>query len=135
MLGTDEAIAVAAIVVAIVGAFAIPRPPSTVASLTITNPSAYDVMVEVGNPRSGQWMSLGVIDSGATAVFTRVLDEGDEWGLRYRAQGVDGGEHDVARTDLDKARWHISVPDATIAVWHDRHVVATPCGQAKCPHP
>jgi hypothetical protein len=90
------------------------REPARVSSLTLSNPSNYDVTVDVSSKDHQSWLPLAVVDIGATRQYSDVLDQGDTWVFRFRAQGVDGGQAAVSRHDLAGAGWKYTVPNDVI---------------------
>jgi hypothetical protein len=85
--------------------------PDHVARLTIANPSEYALDVEVTSGGRHGWLALSGIPVGATRDFHDVLDQGDTWVFAFRAQGRDGGELSMSRSDLEASGWKITVPD------------------------
>jgi hypothetical protein len=104
------AITLAVIAVMIFGVVTL-REPARVSSLTFTNTSNYDVVVDVSSSARRSWLPLAVVDAGTTREYRDVLDQGSTWVFRFRAQGVDGGEVAVSRHELAAAGWKLAIPN------------------------
>lgn len=90
------------------------RGPTFVDKLSIVNPSEYDIHVEAsGNERQG-WTSVTTADRDSTTDALDVIDQGALWVFRFSAQGRQGGELRITRTDLDQAGWSIQIPGSVI---------------------
>ena len=85
--------------------------PRHLASLRIDNPTDYAVSVESASAGGGGWVTVALIRPRTTAVAQDVVDEGDTWTLRFRAQGHDAGSVVVTRQQLASAGWSFTVPD------------------------
>src|SRR5262249_37757469 len=79
-------------------------------SLTITNPSVYEMGVEVAGSDSG-WLPIATVDRESTMTVDKVFDEGDSWHIRFAGQGREGGTIVLSRADLQNAGWHVTAPD------------------------
>ena len=108
------------------------REPSRVSSLTFSNPSNYDVTVDVTSKDHGGWLPLAVLDQGTNREYQDVLDQGDTWIFRFRAQGVDGGEAAVSRQDLAASGWKYAVPNDVIQRLQAAGAPANACLSASC---
>ena len=84
--------------------------PGRVATLTVTNPSPYQVNLEISGAGEEQWLDLGAVGREKTRTIEELPDLGDAWVFRFSSGGVDGGRLEVARTVLRQAGWKISVP-------------------------
>jgi hypothetical protein len=84
-------------------------PPRT-DHLTLENRSQYAMDVEVTGAGRDGWLRLGTAERGTTTVLSGVLDQGDEWIFRFGAQGLDGGELRVAKAQLVRDDWHLTIP-------------------------
>jgi hypothetical protein len=78
--------------------------------LTLENRSTYAMDVEVTGTRRDGWLRLGTAERGTSTVFSGVVDQGAEWIFRFAAQGLDGGEARVARAQLVRAGWRLTIP-------------------------
>jgi hypothetical protein len=84
--------------------------PSFVDRVTMVNPTAYTVDVEVTGADRHGWLQLGEADKRATTVFEVVLDQGSTWVVRL-ANG-EGGELRFTRDELVRAGWRVDIPAA-----------------------
>lgn len=113
-------VVVAALVpLALFGATGFLDPPATVARLTITNPTDYDLSVAVGtddgtpgNDADTDVVRLLTVLHGRTASTDHVPDQGDTWRIELRSQGVEADPIVLTRDQLEAADWQVSVPDA-----------------------
>lgn len=96
----------AAVAVLVVGLLA--REPERVESISITNPTAYQLTVDVVRPGSDSELRLGTVPRDQTVSFRQVIDHGDQWVVRLSYAGQEGGEVQVDRASLE-AGW--TVPD------------------------
>jgi hypothetical protein len=96
----------AAVAVLVVGLLA--REPERVESISITNPTAYQLTVDVVRPGSDSELRLGTVPRDQTVSFRQVIDHGEQWLVRLSYAGQDGGEVEVDRASLE-AGW--TVPD------------------------
>jgi hypothetical protein len=79
-----------------------------VSRLTVVNPTAYDIDVEItGGDRNG-WHSIGTAKSRASTAFEEIPDQGQTWVVRL-ADG-EAGELRISRTLLERAGWRIEIP-------------------------
>lgn len=123
LLGSDWAAVVLAGALALAVGPPLLRGPSSVEQVSIVNRSEYTVTVDVRGDGGG-WMSLNTIGEESTKTTADVLDQGDVWTFRFRAQGHHAGEVAVTRADLADAGWSLAVPDHVVA--HLRRVGAPP---------
>jgi hypothetical protein len=103
------AVCFAAIVVAI-----LPRvfvDPARVDRVTFVNHTVYAAEVEVTDAQRSGWLRLGTAERGATTSMTRVVDQGDEWIFRFGAQGLDGGELRMTKSDLIRSQWEVVIAE------------------------
>jgi hypothetical protein len=84
---------------------------SYVETLTIENPTDYDLLVNVrGNETSGV-LGLGVVHKRATEEREQVIDVGPVWVYEFRYQGLDAGQVRVSRRDLANQDWRFVIPE------------------------
>jgi hypothetical protein len=88
--------------------------PPVVDRITIENPTDYDITVDVSNREGRYWMSAGTLRRRSTEDLEQIIDQGEAWILRFRAQGEEGGQLRLTRDELRAARWRIRVPDSVI---------------------
>lgn len=110
------ALALVAVMVALAPAF---RSESPVARVTIDNPSAYSVNVEVSGRGGGDWLDLGAIAREGAKTVEQVTDQGSRWTFRFSYGGVDAGQVTVARADLAATGWRLTVPETVGQRLHD----------------
>jgi hypothetical protein len=85
-------------------------PPPAVESITIANPTAYDLDVDVtGGERDG-WLPLAVVEAGSEDVAQEVIDQGKVWIFRFRHFGDPVGELSLTRAELERSGWRVEVP-------------------------
>jgi hypothetical protein len=82
--------------------------------VTIINPTPHELQVEVSTSGGGTGVDLGAVAREETKTFEDVLDQGDEWIVRFRSAHLAGGEVRVAKADLARGDWKVTVPSA---VW------------------
>jgi hypothetical protein len=102
------------------------RGPGVVAEISIVNPSEFDVQVDVSRPGGEGWTSVATVDSGSSSVARDVIDQGEIWVFRFRAQGRDGGERPMSRPDLRRAGWSFEIPAEVIDRLRQSGAPATP---------
>jgi hypothetical protein len=105
-------IAVAAVlgIAAVLGTYAALRGPGLVDRVRVVNETPYLLDVEVtGATRSG-WLDLGPISPGETHDFDSVVDQGDRWVFHVTTGSHDGDEFSMTRAELERARWHVTIP-------------------------
>ncbi len=87
------------------------RPPSFVDRVTVVNPHPWSVEVAVtGEERDGV-VGMASVGRERTKTVEDVLDQGRTWIFRFSYGGVDGGELVVSRSELERARWTVAVPE------------------------
>ena len=90
------------------------EPPSVVSGITVDNSTRYDLSIAVRSGESDSSMAVGSARRSATTTFREVIDQGDAWTFQFSAQGEVGGEVRIAKADLEKAGWKLTVP-ATVS--------------------
>ena len=105
------ALAALAVVAVALGACSdVLRQRSSIDQISFENPTVYDLSIEVtGRARDG-WISVGTAHAGETDTVEDVVDQGDLWIFRFRAQGREAGELRLTRAQLERVRWKVSVP-------------------------
>ena len=99
---------VAAVLALVVPALSV---PDRVEQLTIDNPHPWTASVDlVGRDGEETRLGLGAVDRGTDQTFRDVLDQGDEWTLRFTHAGQQV-DVTVSRADLETAGWKVAVPD------------------------
>lgn len=95
----------------IVGVSAAVEGPSYVDRLTIHNPTAYAVEVQVADDNHDAWLDLGPVSPGERHTFSTVVDHGDRWVVRVSSAGVGGGQFGRSRAGLERRGWLVTIPD------------------------
>lgn len=102
------------------------RGPAFVERVSFVNRGPYDIHVEVsGGERSG-WMIVTTADKESTSFGFEIIDQGDIWVFRFRAQGREGGELRTSRAELQQAGWTVEIPEAVTARLRDAGAPPTP---------
>jgi hypothetical protein len=101
---------VAAAVASLVATSLIWQSPSRVSSITVRNPTEYELFVSAGRPGSGTTMPLVIVRPGDTREVRDVVDMGDQWVLQFRSQGRDAGDLVLHRAELEAGGWFVTVP-------------------------
>jgi hypothetical protein len=93
---------------------ALDRRPARIGALTIQNPTAYEVDIEVAGA-SGDWLPVGSARPHSELRLSDVIDQGDTWQVRYSARGRRAPVTQIARRDLQANGWKIDVPPNVVA--------------------
>jgi hypothetical protein len=84
--------------------------PHTVERISIDNPTAYDLDVDVtGGDRDG-WLPLAIIEAQSEDVAQDVVDQGEVWIFRFMHFGDPVGELRLTRAELAEDGWRVEVP-------------------------
>jgi hypothetical protein len=83
-------------------------------TLTVVNPTDYELTIAIAKPGEHSWLPLTVIDPGQERLLTGTIDQGPEWLFRFSAQARDGGEVAVTRDELGAADWRFEVPPEVV---------------------
>lgn len=107
----------AGVVVALVLAAAVPlmrllETPSFVDRISVENPTRYDIGIEVTDADRDGWMAIGTARRATDSTFQEIIDQGDVWIFRFRAQGEDGGELRVTRQELERDEWKLTIAES-----------------------
>ena len=84
--------------------------PPTVDRITFENPTVYDISVSISDADGSRWLPVTTIEHGGTKSVFDVIDQGEVWRLRFRAQGRAGGELVESRSHLVALEWTVDVP-------------------------
>lgn len=125
------AIVIAIAAVLIVGVVLL-QGPARVSRVTIDNPTDYEVSIQLAPSTDGAWLPLAVLGLHATREFHDVVDQGDTWVFRFRAQGQDAGDLTISRGDLAAAGWQITVPASVTTRLQQLGVPTSPCTSTDC---
>jgi hypothetical protein len=104
-----------ALVVVIVTVAVIPRVlanPATVSRVTVANPTPYPMEIDVTGAHRDGWMGLGTAERESTTVMQSVVDQGDTWTFHFRSQGLDAGELQLSKNELQRSGWRVAIPAA-----------------------
>lgn len=107
----------AGVVVALVLAAAVPlmrllETPSFVDRISVENPTRYDIGIDVTDADRDGWMAIGTARRATSSTFQEIIDQGDVWIFRFRAQAEDGGELRVTRQELERDGWKLTIPES-----------------------
>ena len=83
---------------------------STVPRITVENPTAYAIDIEVSPGTGTGWTSAGSVRQQSTADVLEVIDQGDVWLFRFDSKGETGGELRLTRAELAASGWRIVIP-------------------------
>lgn len=87
--------------------------PSRV-SITVVNPTQYELTIAVAKPGHPGWLPLVVIEPGQERLLDGTIDQGREWLFRFSGQGRDGGEIAMTRDELRNDDWRFVVPQEVV---------------------
>ncbi|MDQ6909933.1 MAG: hypothetical protein M3Z84_03970 [Actinomycetota bacterium] len=108
-----------AVLVVVLAMIPILRAPASVRRLTLVNPTAYQVNLETsGSPGDG-WFDLGTAPREREVVLEGVADQGEKWTFRFSSGGVFASEMVLSRTDLERGKWRVHIPDGIAVPLHD----------------
>jgi hypothetical protein len=85
-------------------------PPPTVETITIANPTAYDLDVEVTDRDRDGGLPVAIVEAGSEDVVHEVIDQGEVWIFRFRHFGDPVGELSLTRGELERNGWRVEVP-------------------------
>lgn len=85
------------------------RGPDFVDRVTIANPTAFDVDVDVAGSDGGL-LDLYYVEAGKTAVVRDVIDQGDTWTFHFSYGGTDAGAVLFDRAVLAQSDWRVEIP-------------------------
>lgn len=85
--------------------------PGVIERVTVDNPTPYQVEVAVAGSEGGSLLTLGPVSSGESHAFASVVDQGDRWVVHVTSARSDGGEFVLRRSDLERSKWVITIPN------------------------
>ena len=85
--------------------------PTYIESIAFENPNVYDLKIEVSDAGRTGWMAVTTARRDSTTVAQDVYDIGSAWVFRFTAQGQEGGELRVTRSELAGDGWHLRIPE------------------------
>jgi hypothetical protein len=84
---------------------------SVVDRLTVDNPTAYDVNVEIAASDRDGWLDLGTVGRESESVLEAVADPGGgTLVIRFSYAGVEAGDTLVTRPGPQDGGWRVTVP-------------------------
>ena len=87
------------------------RSPAFIDRVTVVNPQPWSVEVDVtGEERDGV-VGIASVGREQSQTVEEVLDQGRSWVFRFSYGGADGGELVIARAQLERAGWKVTVPE------------------------
>jgi hypothetical protein len=104
-------VAVVVGVALIAATYAAVRSPASIDRLRVVNETPYVVDVEVTGGAHDGWLELGPISPGESHGFGSVVDQGDRWIFHVTSGPHDGSEFSMTRSELERARWRVTIPD------------------------
>jgi hypothetical protein len=111
--------------VAVGVAFAFLRSPEMIDTISVANPTDYDIGVEVRGAEGG-WLPMSTAQRNTTTVVSDLIDQGPTWTIRFTAQGQEAGKLEIRREALEAAGWEIEVPASTEEVLRDAGAAPPP---------
>jgi hypothetical protein len=85
-------------------------PPPTVDRITISNPTGYDLEVQVSDANRDGWLPTGIVEAGSEQISEQVIDQGEVWIFRFLHWGESVGELELTRSELERNGWRLEVP-------------------------
>jgi len=84
---------------------------ASVRRITVQNPTPFHLEIDASGIGRAHAVTLGPIGREQEKTFDDVIDQGREWIFRFASGGIDGGEMRVARAQLERDNWRITVAD------------------------
>ncbi len=84
--------------------------PRAFRRLTVENPTAYLINVDVTGAERDGWLDVGSFRRERTRTVEELTDQGPHWVFRFSYGGVQGGELTVTRDQLVRDGWRVGVP-------------------------
>jgi hypothetical protein len=85
-------------------------PAPRVDRITISNPTAYDIDVEVTDRDRDGWLPVAIVEAGSEHISQDVIDQGEVWVFRFLHWGDPVGEFSPTRAELERNGWRVEVP-------------------------
>jgi hypothetical protein len=100
-----------AVIVAIAPAvmLALPKGPTHVGSITVDNPTPYELHLAVVDP-DGSTTPLGIVAPADQSTLAEVVDSGANWTIRASSQGASAPDFDVDGRHAGGAGWVLAIP-------------------------
>lgn len=83
---------------------------SFIERISFDNPTPYDLSVEVSDGSGDVRIAVGTARRNETTILEEVFDVGDAWVFRFGAQGQDGGQLRLTRSQLIRDKWQVDIP-------------------------
>ena len=84
--------------------------PRFVRRITVANPTAYGVEVDVASPKQDGWLVLGGFAPQSSRMLNQVIDQGRNWVFRFTYGGDNVGQIALSRTELQRTNWRVTIP-------------------------
>lgn len=78
--------------------------------LRIDNPTPFAINVDLAGGEGGGWFHLGTVAPEGGSLLEEVADPGATWAFRFTYAGVDAGELQLRRSELQGAGWQFAIP-------------------------
>lgn len=102
------AMGAAACVVLAVGVLMLSAEPARVDQLTVTNPSEYQIRVQLGDS------PLIDVEARTSRQYRNVFDQGEQWVFTFSSQSIEAGTIEIDRSTLANNNWTIVIPEYII---------------------
>jgi hypothetical protein len=79
--------------------------------ITIANPTAYDLDVDVTGPGQEGRLPIAIVEARSEDIAQDVIDQGDVWIFRFLHWGDSVGHLSLTRAELERNGWHVEVPE------------------------
>jgi hypothetical protein len=100
--------------------------PSRVNTITIDNPTSFDVRVQASDGSGSGWTVLGSARQQCASTIELPIDQGATWVFRMSAQGGQPQEVAVDRSALERTGWHFEIPPTVGDSWKTAGVPQPP---------
>jgi hypothetical protein len=116
-LQTNTAAIVVAALLALGASALIIHDPARVNTVTIDNPTSYDVRVEASDGNGSGWTALGTARQQCASTIELPIDQGGTWVFRMSAQGAPTEEVAVDRSALEGTGWRFEITPTVGDAW------------------
>jgi len=103
-------VAGATVLLLVLSIFPLLQGPDFVPHLTLINPTAYQVNIDITGAGEKGWLDLGTVPREREVALQGVVDQGRDWTFRFTSGGVYAGEMTLSRADLEREHWRVNVP-------------------------
>lgn len=94
--------------------------------VTVTNPTEYDIDVDVRAPDTATRAVFGRVEGGAARTQSHLLDPGESWVFVFRHDGVEVGELRLSEAELEDLGHTVEVPPEVTAEARAAGLTPTP---------